>query len=319
MPATTETPLSKKPKIGRMKKVIIGLVIFIVLAILAVVGVATYVGWNLSHPERVEIDETPADHGLKFEEIGFKSKADDISLKGWWIPAQREGQEIQSTKAVVFSHGYGQSRLQAGNQILPLAKRLAEEGYHLLLFDYRASGESEGDAVTLGQYESQDLLSAFSFAQEDKGMEDVAVIGWSMGAASALLAVAQSNTVDVVIADSPFANLRQYLSSNLSHWSDLPDIPFTPVTMQVIPRLIGADIDEVSPIDAITQAENKAVYFIHGKNDDAIPYTDSEAIHASMGGKNELWIAENDGHVETVNELADEYADKVVRFLQENF
>jgi len=43
-------------------------------------------------------------------------------------------------------HGYGSLR----EEMLPHAEYLHRAGYNALLFDFRAGGESDGDAVTIG-------------------------------------------------------------------------------------------------------------------------------------------------------------------------
>ena len=48
------------------------------------------------------------------------------------------------------------------------------------------------------------------------------LLGFSMGASTAILAAAESQDVDAVIADSPFSDLTSYLDENLSVWSNLP-------------------------------------------------------------------------------------------------
>ncbi|MDY7221835.1 alpha/beta hydrolase [Halalkalibacterium halodurans] len=318
--ANTHSPLSRPPVKKRwLHRVILSVCVLAFLGGLSIVGISVYVGWNLSHPEREVIDESPTDYGLLFEDVVFYSEKDEVELKGWWIPAQDNGEELGTDRAVVFSHGYRHSRLQGENDILPFAKRLAKEGYHLLLFDYRGSGESGGTYTTIGQYETDDLLSAIAFVKAEKHVEEIAVIGWSMGAVSAILATQQSEDVQIVIADSPFANLRQYLSENLSHWSDLPDVPFTWVVLQTIPVLIGADIDQVSPVDAVSPIGETKLFLIHGRWDEAIPHRDSEAIFEAADGQAELWLPENEGHVKTINEQSEEYEERILAFLEKSF
>jgi uncharacterized protein len=58
------------------------------LAVLAIgyFGVGLFVATRLSTPVRQSTEQTPADEGLDFQEVGFES-TDGLSLKGWWVPS----------------------------------------------------------------------------------------------------------------------------------------------------------------------------------------------------------------------------------------
>src|SRR5690625_6435167 len=68
-----------------------------------------------------------------------------------------------------------------------------------------------------------------------------------MGGSTALLAAAQSDDVVGVVADSPFSDLEDYLKVNLPVWSHLPDFPFTPLILGIMPIITDLDPKEPSP------------------------------------------------------------------------
>lgn len=66
--------------------------------------------------------------------------------------------------------------------------------------------------TSLIQYEIRDLLGAVDFARARPELNrPIVLYGFSMGAATALVAGAQEPAVAGVIADSPFADLDGYL------------------------------------------------------------------------------------------------------------
>jgi uncharacterized protein len=75
------------------------------LAVLALgyLGIGLFVANRLSAPVRQPTEQTPADEGLDFQEVGFES-TDGLTLKGWWIP------EEVSSRAVVLVHGLDASK-----------------------------------------------------------------------------------------------------------------------------------------------------------------------------------------------------------------
>ncbi len=139
---------------------------------------------------------------------------------------------------VIMSHGYAGTRLEKGLPALALAKSIVEAGYHVLMFDFRNSGNSEGKITTVGFLEKQDVLGAIDWVQEREPSQ-ICLIGFSMGGSTSILAAAEERAVLGVITDSAFSQLSPYLKDNLPVWSRLPRFPFTPLILLILPRLIG--------------------------------------------------------------------------------
>ncbi|MCX7920893.1 MAG: alpha/beta hydrolase [Clostridia bacterium] len=315
-------PIMRKLRNFKVKKSAIEAVgIILAIGVLSTVGISIYVGWNLTHPAHKSVTEPPSKYGLKFESITFTSIFDGINLRGWWIPAQKNGRSFRSNRTVIFSHGYGDTRAQEYTGATNLANRLASEGYNTLLFDFRNCGESEDKVTGIGQFEKDDLLSAINYAKEVKKSKTIALIGWSMGAATSILAGAESPDVKVIIADSPFAELSDYLKENMNIWSGLPNIPFTPIIMNIIPPLTGVYPNKVSPCSAAANLGERKLMLIHSRGDKSIPYSNSERIFSVVPDKSSvlMWIPQKPGHIETYRLHRQEYEARVVMFLERNF
>ena len=140
-------------------KIIIGLIVMVFLAFVVTLVISIYVGWNLTHPAHNKIVETPVKYNLKYDNINFNSQLDDVELKGWWIPAQKNNIITDSKKTVIFAHGYKDTRDLSKIHVLALAKRITQEGYNVMLFDFRNSGESGGEITSVGLFETYDMLS----------------------------------------------------------------------------------------------------------------------------------------------------------------
>lgn len=279
--------------------------VLFLIVFLAVVGISAHIGDQLTSPERETLTYTPKTLGVKYENVTIEAE-DGHDLYGWWIP------HPTPRATIVFAHGYGKNREQSDLPLKELIPEFHEQGYQFLTFDFRGSGISEGDRVTVGAKEQADLASAIAYAKE-RSDGPIVLYGVSMGAATALSA-ADETDVAAVIADSPFSDLRGYLETNLPVWSDLPNFPFTPVIMTVTPWFTGLDADVVKPIDDIAQIE-APVLLIHSEGDDAIPVSESEQL-AEAGEEVELWVTENDGHVQSHRSFQTEYRQKVFGFLE---
>lgn len=319
----TDLPVARarRARAPRRRFLLWGTIAALVAMIGGVVGVALYVGWQLTHPARKPLTGTPADWGLAYEAVTFPSVGDEapLLLHGWYLAAQANGAKPKPG-VIVFAHGYRQNRLQEDVPALALARDLVRAGYDVLLFDFRNSGQSPGQVTTVGILEQRDLLGAVQYARQRRPDARVGLLGFSMGAATAIQAAAASLDVAAVVADSPFADLEAYLEENLSVWSGLPHYPFTPLILSLIPPLIGADPAAMSPVRAVAAFAGRPLLLIHGTADAKIPLEDSRAIaqqaraHAAV----ELWTVEGADHVKAYAHNPAAYTKKVLAFFDQH-
>ena len=160
---------------------------------------------------RAPLDRTPADVGLDFENVLFRS-TDGVPLRGWFIPREEHG----PGPVVVFLHGWLWNRL--GNKaglipvkdkdvdFLPATRGLHDAGYSVLLFDLRNHGESAADPpITYGPVEARDFAGAVAFLRRRPEVDEerIGVLGCSMGANSALYGTPACQPIKAVLAVQP--------------------------------------------------------------------------------------------------------------------
>jgi pimeloyl-ACP methyl ester carboxylesterase len=306
---SAESAVKKQPGLNK-KSWVIWIAAVFVIAFIAMTGLATYVGWNLTHPEKVVPENLPESLELRYESVKFKS-ADDLLLDGWLFTPQ-----TPSNKLIIFSHGYANNRSHEVGA-LPTVKALLEAGYSCLMFDFRNSGLSEGELTSIGQFEKIDLLSAVSYGSS-LGYKHIGVIGYSMGAVTAILAASETSDIQALVMDSPFAALEPYLRQNLSYWSHLPDFPFTPLVLWATPNLIGVDPDEVRPIDQIVKLRGRGLLFFHAKGDPSIPVENSQQLFEKLGNTYaELVMTDSNDHVGSYEVNPELYTKKVIELFDQ--
>jgi fermentation-respiration switch protein FrsA (DUF1100 family) len=154
-----------------------------VLLYLGLAAVLVYAGWGLTllfmQPRLIyrplrEVVCTPADRGLRHEDVAFRSR-DGVKLAGWYVPAS------DARFTVLFCHGNGGNIMHAINAV----KTFHEMGLNCLAFDYRGYGDSEGKPTEAGTY--LDALAAFDWLTQVKGTpaERIILCGRSLGGAIA--------------------------------------------------------------------------------------------------------------------------------------
>ncbi|MDF2683510.1 MAG: alpha/beta hydrolase [Brevibacillus sp.] len=288
----------------------------LVLFGLCAAGIAFQVTWKLTHPIRKAIDMVPADFGIKHtEEVSFPSREGYITLSGWYFSAEQNG-HAPRRRTIIFAHGYSQNRLEPHLPALSLAAKLLAGGYDVLMFDFRNAGDSSPSLTTIGLREQQDLLGAIDYVAATRPGQAMGLIGFSMGAATSLLVGGKDERISVIVADSPFYSLREYLQENLPQWTGLPRFPFNWLILTLCPILLGANPREVKPYLAVKLAK-KPIFFIHGTGDSTIPSDNSERLRALVTDKKaSIWLVPHAGHVRSFSLVPEEYAERVIDFLE---
>jgi alpha-beta hydrolase superfamily lysophospholipase len=279
--------------------------------VLLVVGIAVVVPvalmWARVHPRRVMLDDDPGRHGLRYEDVEFASPLDGTTLRGWYIHAPQP-----TGRAVVIVPGIDDNRLVSGIS-LRLAADLVADGFDVLAFDLRAQGESGGDTLTFGAREQDDVLGAVAFARA-RGARHVAVLGFSMGAAAAMLAAARSPDVEALVLDSAFADWNDTLSAQLRAGWHLPD-PAVAYALFLYRVLSGTDPEAVAPAEVVDRLAARPMLFIAGADDPTVDPADGAAMAAAAGSTAEYLLVPGAGHVGAYRADPTGYTTRVRAFL----
>lgn len=296
----------------KTRNIFIFAIVTILIMVILIMSYSSIVGWKLTHPKRDAIPAFSSNTVPEFKDANFTDINKTVNLKGWLFEAKG------SDKTVIFAHGYAYSRLQFGDKTLDLVKSFLEKGYNILLFDFRNSGISGGKMTSVGIYEKDDLLGAVKYVKS-QGAKHVVLLGFSMGASTSIVTASESQDVDAVIADSPFADLNEYLNENLPVWSKLPAFPFNKTILSSAKVLTGLDPTKFSPKKVITKFSPKPILFIHSNDDKKIPIENSMelfSIYSKVAGdKAEFWQTQGVDHVGSYKSYPQDYIDRVFKFL----
>ena len=261
-------------KTHTFRKFLLAFLILILLGVLALVCVSAYYSWLLLHPEKQPLETFSANIVPEYRDISFPSTDKSITLKGWVF------QPKKTDRAVIIVHSYGKNRLEYGIETVDLIKEFLNRNYGVLAFDLRNSGESDGKDSTFGYNEKDDVLAAIRY-MNSQGYKNITLLGFSTGASASILAAAENESVDAVIADSTYADLEGYLSSSLDKMTNLPAFPFNRAITFAIKATGGIEMEKASPVNALTETAPKNLMLIHGKEYEPVPVINSiELINA---------------------------------------
>lgn len=245
--------------------------------------------------------------------VDFAVRAPDgIALRGWKVRSRSPNGDW-----LLLFHGVSDNR----TGVLGAAEILLRHGYSVVVMDSRAHGQSGGDMATYGWKERYDTVAITNALYATEKVSHLYALGVSMGAAIALQSAAVEPRIEGVIAEDPFANLREisYDYTGL-HWSPLlGKTLFRPAAMTgmaALARRGGFNPDDVSPEKAVA-ARAFPVLLICGAADHTIPCRHTERIYRAAGGPKELWVVQGAGHASALGRDPAGYEEHVIRFLHE--
>jgi len=186
---------------------------------------------------------------------------------------------------VIYMHGNSSCRLEA----LELVDYFLTSSITLFCFDFPACGLSEGEFISLGWFERDDVASIVEYLRSERNVSTIGLWGRSMGAVTALLHGDRDPSIAGMVLDSPFSNLRTLCDELAAHHSKVPKflvgaaMTFVKKTIQ---KKAGFDINKLSPITHVKECFIPAL-FATGEQDNFIkPHHTDELFKAYAGDKN---------------------------------
>jgi fermentation-respiration switch protein FrsA (DUF1100 family) len=249
---------------------------------------------------------TPYELDVPWEDVRIPTQGTD-SLAGWWLPRPA------SQQVIVVCYGYRNRRAD----MLGVGAALWRHGYNVLLFDYHGHGEHAGSRITLGYRELADALAAMRYACNRLPGARLGLIGYSMGAAIAIMAAARDPRAEVVVADSPFAAQRNPINRRLHQrlklkWSGQPVLFIADYVQR---WLLGYRFRDVEPLREIGDLGDRPILLIHGTADSIIDYQDSVMLYEAAPGPRELWLVQGVEHCGAYFLDRPAYIERVLQFL----
>lgn len=287
-------------------------VMHILIAIIVlVVALSLLLVYANTHPPRYSLHIPPSDRGAAFEVVSFTTD-DGLELRGWFIPPA--GTVRPLPPGIILCHGQGANR----SDFTDLAVALSRRGFAVLTFDFRAHGESAGRRSSLGYLEQKDIAAAYRYlaARRDVDGKRVGIFGFSLGAASTILAAARTGSFQAVVADSSFTSLREQAREAISGHYHLPSFPFLHLAVFGYELSFRTNVDAVAPERVIGRIAPAPVFVICGEGDDLIPAANGKRLYAAAREPKELWVIPVSGHGFTMAAAGGEYDRRIGEFFE---
>lgn len=249
-------------------------------------------------------EETPTDYDLPYENVGIKSP-DGLKLAGWFVPSQNGA-------VIIMQHGYKSTRAELLNE----AGMMYRHGYGILLTTVRAHDHSDGETITFGMNEVNDLEAWYQYllTRDDIDADKIGILGNSFGGMLAIQYAARNENIKAVVANCAFSSLNDTVSTSVEYFTDLPAFPFAPLIVYWAERETGFKTEDIDATKWIAQISPRPVFLMQGGADVVISAVSGQRLYEAAGEPKELWFDPELGHVDFDTERAEEYERRVVQF-----
>lgn len=246
------------------------MVYLIVICILLILVVRFLEQKSMFYPVK-EIRNTPADVGLKYEDVYFQTE-DHVTLNAWLIL------HPEAKGTVLFFHGNAGN---IGDRVTKIVL-LYQMGVNVFIPDYRGYGKSTGVPSEKGL--NRDAQAAFDYLdrREDIDASHIVAYGVSLGGIFAI-DLASHRPIKCLIVDSSISSAK-----------DMAKL-FYPMIPSV---LIKAKLDSISKVKKLAMPK----LFMHSQDDEIIPFAIGRKLYdaaqepkqfvTAHGGHNDWYLSD---------------------------
>jgi hypothetical protein len=199
------------------------------------------------------------------EDVWFTT-VDRVRLNGWFIHSRQE--TVAGT--ILYCHGNSGNLTHASRQ----AQKLAEQGFDVLLFDYRCYGRSEWKMPDERGI-NYDVTAAYDYLIQQRGVkpERLVIYGWSLGTTAAIDLAARRPSGALVV------------EAGLSSASDMAKIklPWLPRWLHWVGKNRFASVHKIAQVQC-------PILVSHGTSDDVIPVEQGQQLYAAARQPKEMLL-----------------------------
>lgn len=231
----------------------------------------------------------------------------EISKKQWEVPYEKR-------KIAIICHGYTCAKCSS----MIYADLFIKRGITVITYDHRNHGFSGKAYTSLGYYEKDDLQTVIDWCYQKFG-ENLAIIthGESMGAATVLSHLSIDDRVLCTIADCAYSSVNDLIKIIIKKNFHIPLFPLVHLAKLIIKLRAGFWLGDILPKQGA--ASKTPILFIHGLEDELIPYDMSKEMFGAKEDKKELYLAPHAKHAESCLKNHEEYEKVMNQFLDKYY
>ncbi|KAL4473489.1 hypothetical protein ABPG74_022353 [Tetrahymena malaccensis] len=219
---------------------------------------------------------------------------------------------------IIYCHGNSGCRLDA----VPYLDHFIQRGIGLFCFDFYGSGMSEGEYVTLGFREQNDLADIVKYLRDQPKITSLSLFGRSMGAVTTLLYASTDQDFAALVLDSPFSNLKQLALEVADQKISLPNFiieGLLSIINNSIQERAGFRLDQLDLTKIVGKIDIPAI-FVTSAEDRLVKQEHPKKLQSLYKGPSQIKMITGD-HNEERNaiykkQIADFFEEQISKYLQ---
>jgi len=213
-----------------------------------------------------------------FEIVDFRGKILKISF----IEPELKDRPFDIMPCVIYVHANASSRVEGIN----IKRYLLKNYINICIFDFEGSGYSEGEYISLGYHEKNQLRNVVDFVEKYPGVGDIGLWGRSMGAATTLIYASMDKRIKAIVVDSPFSDFRKVAKETVLNQIHVPGF-LVEGAISIIGKSVfkknGMKINDIKAIDAVKKCKIPVI-FIHARDDEIVKFQHSLDLFNNYSG-----------------------------------
>ena len=231
------------------------------------------------------------DKWYKRTDFTITNKRNHKLMCSFWEPFDEE-REFPRLPVVIYLHGNSSSRCE----VIPEIKYLLTKNITVLAFDFSGCGRSEGDYISLGWHEQDDVECVVNFLRKSNKVSSIGLWGRSMGAVTALMYGSKDLSIAGLVLDSPFSSLKVLINELAKSRVNLPDFIIKQAinwVKDIIKDKANFNLDDIEPREYAGKCFIPA-YFCHSKGDTFVNIHHCKDLYnLYVGDKNIVYVKGN--------------------------
>lgn len=313
----------------KKKKVLIVIVVIAIVLTVMFFGVSYFIGGQIvasstqlvtNERTRTVHEDIWVDYGFNYDSFSQIYTIEKMNLTssfdGHTIPADFIYSDDKNHDVVIMAHGLGGNRCTN----YPMAEFFLENGYNIITYDQRSSGENTAEKTTFGYWEKYDMIDCIKYAKEFSKGKKIGVWGESFGGATAIQAVAyetMQEDIAFLILDCPVSSMEWMVAEEIKNMDIGLPLDYMVWCGSIVNNIeLGFSYKEVDSTEIAKKIQIPTLV-INSKADKVTPYFMGKDIYDSLTStKKELWTGTDSKHVEMWLDYNKEYCSKVLGLMQ---
>jgi alpha/beta superfamily hydrolase len=180
-----------------------------------------------------------------------------------------------------------------------LAEIICDEGFAVLIFNFRGTGMSSGNLDILGWTRDLKAIIDYLCSLPEVDKSHLSLLGFSAGAAISIYVASKDNRISSIVpcscpAEFDFVNEVNEPQSVVDHFRSIGTIRDKNFPQSAIEWLNGFKL--VCPIRCISKIAPRPLLIIHGDQDETVDVSHAHRLYKNALGPKNIVIFENAGH-----------------------